>query len=86
MMVSTIDNREQYTLWISMNKFTYANMTLDNPKIASGSNLKLRKDQTYHLLTILKFQTGNKNTSFSDIFCLGNLLNYEYEDLRFECA
>ena len=88
MMVSTIgDNREQYTPWISMNKFTYANMTLDNPKIVFPEvTLNYEKiPNTLHLVDDFEISNREIKTLHSaDIFCLGNLLNYEYEDLRFE--
>ena len=88
MMVSTIgDNREQYTPWISMNKFTYANMTLDNPKIVFPEvTLNYEKiPNTLHLVDDFEISNQEIKTLHSaDIFCLGNLLNYEYEDLRFE--
>lgn len=88
MMVSMLgDNIENYVSWISINKFTYANMTLENPKL-TFPEIELKYDKIpQKLQTIDNYDLSNsdiKTLNNANIFCLGNLLEYEYEDLRFE--
>lgn len=88
MMVSLLgDNRENFTPWINMNKYTYANMTLENPKLVFPE-LTLNYDNIPNSLSLVDdFELTNPditNLHNANIFCMGNLLEYEYEDLRFE--
>lgn len=88
MMVSMLgDNIENYVSWISINKFTYANMTLENPKL-TFPEIELKYEKIpQKLQTIDNYDLSNsdiKTLNNANIFCLGNLLEYEYEDLRFE--
>ena len=88
MMVSLLgDNRENFTPWINMNKYTYANMTLENPKLVFPE-LTLNYDNVPNSLSLVDdFELTNPditNLHNANIFCMGNLLEYEYEDLRFE--
>lgn len=88
MMISLLgEDRSKYTPWIGMNKFTYANMTLDNPKIVFPE-VNLNYENIPKILNLVDdFEISNqevKTLHDANIFCLGNLLDYEYEDLRFE--
>jgi hypothetical protein len=88
MMVSMLgDNIENYVSWIRINKFTYANMTLENPKL-TFPEIELNYEKVpQKLQTIDNYDLSNSDIKIlnnANIFCLGNLLEYEYEDLRFE--
>jgi len=88
MMISILgDDRKMYSKWININKITYANMTLENPKIVFPE-VTLNYEEIPELLSLVDdFEISNqeiKTLHNANIFCLGNLIEYEYEDLRFE--
>lgn len=88
MMISILgDEREMYSKWININKITYANMTLENPKLVFPE-VTLNYENIPKLLSLVDdFEISNQEIRTlhnANIFCLGNLIEYEYEDLRFE--
>ena len=62
-------------------------MTLENPKIVFPE-VTLNYEEIPELLSLVDdFEISNqeiKTLHNANIFCLGNLIEYEYEDLRFE--
>ena len=81
------DKRENFTDWISMNKFTYANMTNNSPSLIFPE-VTLKYDKIPTKLNLIdNYELSNTEITTlhkANIFCIGNLLEYEYEDLRFE--
>ena len=81
------EDRSNFTEWISMNKFTYANMTNNSPSLIFPEvNLKYDKiPKELNLIDNYELSNNEINTLHkANVFCIGNLLEYEYEDLRFE--
>ena len=88
MMLSVLgSNRKSFTPWINMNKYTYANMTLNNPKLVFPE-VTLNYENIPDTLSLVDdFELTNpdiKTLHKANIFCMGNLLEFEYEDLRFD--
>ena len=80
-------DRSNFTDWISINKFTYANMTNNSPSLIFPE-VTLKYDKIpKHLNLIDNYELSNTEINTlhkANVFCVGNLLEYEYEDLRFE--
>lgn len=87
MMVDLLsDNSKRYNKWIKLDKLTYANL-LDNNEPLKFPTVELRYDMLPTSLTLIESFEFNKTEisklQNANIFCIGNLSEYEYQDFRF---
>ena len=88
MMVDLLsDQSENYNSWIKLDKLTYANLLDDNEELRFPT-IELNYDKLPTELTMVEEFDFNKTQlsklQKANIFCIGNLENFDYQDLRFE--
>ena len=88
MMVDLLSDQSQnYNSWIKLDKLTYANLVDDNEKLRFPT-VELSYDKLPTELTMVEEFDFNKTQlsklQKANIFCIGNLEKFDYQDLRFE--
>ncbi len=81
------EDQKNYSSWITMNKFTYANMKSENRKLIFPEVEINYENLPKSLYMIEEFELNSaeiEKLNNANIFCVGNLSTYNYEDLRFE--
>ena len=81
------DDRENYSSWIKLDKLSYANMNTSMERI-TFPKIKIDYENLPEGLLLIEELNLNKTEIAklhkANIFCVGNLEEFDYSDLRFE--